>query len=555
MDNALEGKRITDRLVQLKTYSDSYIPTWQSLCDTSQSYRGRFQTEDKTTILDSKNASINNRGGAAANILAAGLMRGVSSPSVPWITFVTKDKKAMERPLVKRWLSDVADSISSILNTSNLYKEIHTLYSELGLFGTGALGIYEDEETVIRAECYTIGSYHIDVDEKGRVNTFYRELTMTLADIIAKFKKDKIGSLPDELEMHRERKEYHVMFNVIHAIEPNIHMNMDSQKSVDKKFRSTYILTDCQDKGVLHVSGYNEFPIMCPRWDTKPGQVYGSGSPGMNALGAILMLQNAEEKKYEAIAKQINPPVVVNASLRNVPKVGLKPGQVIQVEDINSAVQRVYNIEVNYEGLKADIMGLEQRIDESFFRDLFQQMLGSDRREMTAMEVAVRESESLLAIGPILTRLFNELLDPLTDRVYNIAARKNLLPTFLGDIEDLKGGDIEVVYISPLAKSQKQDTAVNLIKIVEFVRNVDASYPGSTYKLNPNKLIDSYSSAIGISPDIIVSTEEATEMQMMQQEAQAEQQQAQMAMDAAKVAPGLINSLGKAQEMEGIDIG
>ena len=40
---------------------------------------------------------------------------------------------------------------------SNLYNCLHMLYGELGVFGTGALWVDEDEETVVRGYTLTVG--------------------------------------------------------------------------------------------------------------------------------------------------------------------------------------------------------------------------------------------------------------------------------------------------------------------------------------------------------------------------------------------------------------
>ena len=70
--------------------------------------------------------------------------------------------------------------------------------------------------------------------------------------------------------------------------------------------------------------------------------------------------------------------------------------------------------------------------------------------QMTATEVIQRNEEKMRLLGPVLGRLQSELLKPLIDRAFNILLRKNM---FTPAPEFLAGKDIEIEYVSPLAKA------------------------------------------------------------------------------------------------------
>ena len=57
----------------------------------------------------------------------------------------------------------------------------------------------------------------------------------------------------------------------------------------------------------------------------------------------------------------------------------------------------------------------ENRIQRAFYEDLFLMLANSDRRQITAREIAERHEEKLLMLGPVLERIHGELLDPLID--------------------------------------------------------------------------------------------------------------------------------------------
>ncbi|MDM3671847.1 portal protein, partial [Proteus mirabilis] len=52
-----------------------------------------------------------------------------------------------------------------------------------------------------------------------------------------------------------------------------------------KPFKSVYFEVAGDNEKVLRDSGYDEFPIMAPRWEVNGEDVSGSSCPGMLALG------------------------------------------------------------------------------------------------------------------------------------------------------------------------------------------------------------------------------------------------------------------------------
>lgn len=50
-------------------------------------------------------------------------------------------------------------------------------------------------------------------------------------------------------------------------------------------------------------------------------------------------------------------------------------------------------------------------------------LLNSDWRQVTAREIAAREEEKLILIGPVLERLHDELLTPLINRTFEMMLR------------------------------------------------------------------------------------------------------------------------------------
>ena len=562
------GKRISKKLYSLKAIQYPYIDRWRELSDFCLLSSGNFDSTSKGAEVKLNTVMINNTALLSARGLAAGLAAGASSPSSPWVNFVVNDPELMAMKPVRVWLSTVEGIISKELSRSNAYNSLHTVYNELGVFGTGAVGIFEDNDKKLVFESYTIGSYYISVNAFSRVDTFYRELSYTADDMVMKF---GMAGLPDNVMRAYDDHNSESEFNVIHAIEPNRQYRKGSKVSKYKKFSSTYIYVgaigsgsyggssghssqsgnDSQSLVVLKTSGFDEFPIMCPRWEVRSGQAYGISCPGVVALGDMKMLQTAERMKSRAIEKLIDPPTVSSASVGQMPIGSLEPGMNIQVSDLSSeGIKSIYDVRIEPSPLLNDIANVERRIESAFYKDAFQQMMGSDRREMTKAEVDVRINESLLYLGPIVTQLHNELLDPFIDRVFNMALRGGRIPD---PPPEISGHEVGVEYISTLAKAQKSADTKSIERSISFITSVAQIDPSAVSKLDHDAVIDSYCSAAGAPTGILRSKVEVQAIKSAESAAMAQQQEKQQLLEMAAVAPGVAKAAQVASEM-GVDM-
>ena len=62
----------------------------------------------------------------------------MTSPARPWFRLTTSDPELDESAAVKLWLSDVQRLMLMVFSRSNTYRALHSVYEELGAFGTAA---------------------------------------------------------------------------------------------------------------------------------------------------------------------------------------------------------------------------------------------------------------------------------------------------------------------------------------------------------------------------------------------------------------------------------
>ena len=85
---------------------------------------------------------------------------------------------------VKEWLFSVETVMRRIFATSNVYNCLHTVYEELGVFGTAAVCIETDFENVIRGYPYTAGEFMLANGADLSIDTLFREFSLTVGQVV-----------------------------------------------------------------------------------------------------------------------------------------------------------------------------------------------------------------------------------------------------------------------------------------------------------------------------------------------------------------------------------
>lgn len=553
-------KSYNKRLQSLKSERSSFIPLWRELSDYHLAHRGRFLVSDRNKGNKRNTKQINNTSRLAGRTLASGLMAGITSPARPWFRLGSGDKQLDDVTSVKLWLHDVQVILYRIFSSSNFYNSLHQLYSELGVFGTSPMGIFFDFDNVIWCKPYTIGSYMLGLDGQDRVDTFYREYQLSIGQVVKQFGYDNCS---DNVKKQWDNGNIEAWVTVVHAVEPNDDRDNCSVKASDKPYRSVYYEADCGKRAegdqFLRESGFDEFPIVAPRWDIAGEDIYATDCPGMTTIGDVKAMQLAERRKYQALDKIALPPLQGPASLKNKMKGDApKPDEIIWHNDSNNGgLRSVYeNYRPDINAISQEIMNIEDRVKRGFYEDLFLMLASSDRRQITAREVAEKHEEKLLMLGPVLERLHTELLDPAIDRTFSIAQRAGILPPPPPELENT---EINIEYVSVLAQAQRLVNTGAIERITEFTANIAQVWPEARHKLKVNDMIDDYSEALGVNPSSVASNEEAAqaaadEAQMQQQMAAMEQaqQMAETAKTASEVPMGDGNALDTLMQGAGV---
>jgi hypothetical protein len=520
---------------------------WRDLADNFMPRRVRWTVEDRNKGDRRNQDIIDSTGRFSARTLASGLHSGLTSPARPWLKLTTPNQDLAEFGPVKRWLHTVTQRMLVLFATTNLYNVLPLVYLDMGIFGTAAMAIVGDVRDLFRCYSYPIGSYALGLDHRNVVGTFTREYELTVRQVVESFgvqpngrdiKWDRISRTVRDLW---DRSSYEVAVPVCWMVKPNDLRYERASGPRPAKFlpyASCHWEYGSSEPVFLRESGFKNNPIMAPRWDVTGEDSYGTDSPGMTALGDTQQLQSMQLEKAKAIAKQVDPPVVAPSQIRGH-KTSLLAGDITYV-DLREGMQgmrSVYDVNLNLRDLTADIREVQYRIQRAFYEDLFLMLARSDEvrgtQPPTAREIDERHEEKLLALGPVLERTNDELLDPIVDRVYNMMDEAGLFPP---PPPELEGVVLKVEYISILAQAQKLVGVVGQDRFLQSAAMLAEQFPEVKFKIDTNRVINNYADMLGVDPSIVRSDEDADAMR--EQAAQAVQQQAEseQMVNAAKAA-------------------
>ncbi len=535
--------RYMQRLSSLKSERESWIDHWRQVSDMILPRRGRFLLSDRNKGGRRNTKIIDNTGTLSLRTLASGLMSGVTSPARPWFRLGATSPALTEDGDVKHWMAGVETILREIFNRSNVYNALFSVYEELSAFGTAAMLVYEDFESVITCETLTAGQYCIAPSKTGRVDTLYREMSLTVGQVVEEFVQTAPGAfdwsrVSPMVRQQWERGALDTWVDVLQVIEPNPDYRPRAEGESGpvpgprKRYRSVWMEIGAAPTTFLRESGYDEFPALCPRWNLAGNDIYGS-SPAMDALGDVEQLQVQEKEKSKAIQKMVSPPLNVPSSLRAESVVNALPNGTTFYDPQAGGMPMaspLYQVQPRVMELQQDMDIVRQRIRSAFYADLWRMISDMERSGVTATEIDARREEKLLMLGPVLERLHHELLDPLIDRTFAIALRAGILP----DIPEALGGqELRVEYISMLAQAQRAVAIGGIERVVGFVGQLAGIDPSVLDKLDRDQAVDEVANAIGAPPQIIRSDKQVEEIRAARAEAQAQaqaQQQQQQAM-------------------------
>ena len=522
------AKTLLKRFDRLKSNRQNWESHWQEVADYMQPRKADVTKTrskgDKRTELIFDSSPLQ-----AVELLAASLHGMLTNPATTWFSLRFKGGEFEDNDEAKAWLEDATEVMYNAINKSNFQQEIFELYHDLITFGTAAMFIEEDAEDTLKYSTRHINEMYISENDKGRIDTIFRKFRLTARAAIQKF-----GVNVSDNIVTVNRKDPYEEIEILHAIYPRSDFNPKKKDKANMPFESVYLEAGTGDE--LSVSGFKEFPFVVPRYLKASNEIYGR-SPAMTALPDVKMLNEMSKTTIKSAQKQVDPPLLVPDDgfilpVRTVPG-GLnfyRSGTRDRIEPLNIGANTPLGLNME-----------EQR--RNSIRNAFyvNQLMMQTGPQMTATEVIQRNEEKMRLLGPVLGRLQSELLKPLIDRAFAILLRKNL---FRPAPEFLAGKDIEIEYVSPLAKAQKSSELQSIMRAIEIMGSLSNVAPVFDH-INMDKLVRHLTDIVGV-PQKILKPQNQLNAERQQAQAQQEQMMQMQQLQQVAEAGGKIAPLAKA---------
>ena len=529
----VKATEYTQEFNKLKTQRQNWESHWQEIADyclprRADVTKSRSKGDKRTEFIYDGTAL------HALELLSSSLHGMLTNAASPWFDMRFKDERMANDEESLEWLEEATRTLYTVFARSNFQQEIHEVYTDLVSFGTACMLIESDSDNVIRFSTRHIKEVYASENFKGIVDTVHREFKITARAAVAQFGK----GLPKEILKKAEENPFEEVV-IHHCVKPNAAYNPLKADVKAMPFKSVYYHKD--DNVIISESGYMEFPYVVPRWLKSSSETYGR-SPSMTALPDIKMLNKMSETTIKAAQKMVDPPLLVPDDSFVLP-VRTQPGGLNfyrsgsrdRIEPLNIGANTPVGLNLEEQRRKA--------IQQTYFID---QLISEQNQRMTATEVMQRNEEKMRMLAPVLGRLQSEMLRPLIDRVFNILLRNNYLST---PPQQLQGQTIDIEYVSPLARSQRQGDVQAIMRTMEMIGPLSNQLPVMDH-IDPDMLVRHITDVLGVPRKVLRSNDEITQVREERQKAEAEVRQQKEVMEAAQAAGQAAPMLKQLQQGE-----
>lgn len=458
-------------------------------------------------------------------------------------------KSAMDNPTLNRidsvreWLQAYDKKMYSAFDAGNFYAIIPQWFRDAGSIGTATLFTQEEVGTGrISHTCIHPREVFVAENMFGEVDIVHRKFMKTARQAVEEFGFDNVSRFIQENSKKEPDKEH----EFIHAVFPNKDRFYGKMTARNKAFRSIYMETSAgeEGKGSSHItrdSGYDVSPYAVWRFRKNSDEVYGR-SPSSDALTEVFGLNQMGKTLLEAGHKSVKPSLNVPESMRGHVRLGpdgknyfSKTGEVI------SAINQNINYPIGIDQQER----LQRTMEDKFRVEFFKAFIGR-KGEATAEEILAIKGEQAGLMTAQVDMLYIEglrktfgIVSVFLDRM-GAFTEENGMPPMPREISE-SGGSIKFILTGPLAQAQRR------IRVLQPINEtLDALAPAAAV-LGPEVLDvikrDEIAEIIveaGSFPQSAINSKEEREAIREKRAADlARREQQQLALEMAKVAPGL----------------
>lgn len=494
---------------------------------------GFFNTQSSTAAVSSSAATAlgakktrrvyDSTAPQATQDLASAFQGTLTNPATIWSKLRYHNEALNNDEESVQWLEEVNKVMHNQFNESNFNTEIAKGYQSFVALAN--MVIFQEERDTpddsfggFRFTALHISQVAWTEDKENIVDTIYRRFNLSAKQAFEKWGDKVHAEIKKVLEKDPDRE-----FSFLHCVAPRdpkkVKLNdVGRAASEHRPVESLYI--DTEHHVLMEEGGYYEMPVFVARWSLMPDEKYGRG-PGHLALPDTRTLNRLKQRGLEAIDLQVRPPIFANQ--RDVfGQLDLRPGGISIVKDHNGV--REFISQARSDILQFSVEELRNSIRSIFFLDKLLLPPRTETGEMTAFEVSQRIEQMQRVLGPTLSRLNHELLNPLIIRAFKMLLRSGLLPEAPRAVLEA-GIDVEIVFVNQLARAQQIQDVNTIQQWVQGLAMIAQLDPAVVDMIDGDGIAKHTAKILGV-PEIAVANDEDVAAVREQRAQQAQQAQA-----------------------------
>lgn len=525
------------RAAQLRSERAPYESRWQEIadyvCPRKADIAVKRAADDVRTQWLSDVTAIH-----ANDVLGAGQLAYVCPANEFWFKIQPRDPDASDA--LKAWYERATQILFSELACSNFYLEIHEHFLDRGSIGTACIYLQEGRKNALNFLSVPPGTFSIDEDCDGMVDTVYREFEWTARQAAQRFGLEALHPQMREAAQSSDAAAAARKWPFIHAVEPRRGRDGRRLDAKAKPFASYWV--DVEHRHLLDESGYDEMPYFVSRFLKTGTEKYGY-SPAWAALPVIRQLNKIEDDLDVLGEKAAFPSIL--APYDGAFEIDSRPGGITYYDAARpDAKPAEWQTQGRYD-VGADRAEQKRRqIQSIFFNDLFN-MMGQLDKTMTAREVAERSAEKLIQFSPTFARMIAELFTPLLTRAFAILARRGFFgePPEGPETEGGRLAHFDVQYVSKIAMAIKSLETRAFLQYVELLGIAAQADPAVFDNVDFDKASRALARNLSLPEQWLRPQYEVRRLRSQRAQAQAQAGQLQLLQQGAKAAGALPQNL------------
>lgn len=468
--------------------------------------------------------------------MAASLHGTITDQRVKWFWYDFKTKELNSDPESRAWLDECSARVYSELYESNFDSEMSSFYQDLVGPGNACLSCEAENEDHkewkgFNFSCIPLKEFFFEQDHRGDLNKLFRVLSWTAVQIQSKFPNIKLPEIIEKAlsEPGLSDQRFEVCFCVYERPENKKNTSFPLAPEL-RPVGWKYVLT--ADQTLLANGGYYEHPAYVTRWEKTSQSAWGFG-PGMLIAPTAKYLNNWMQMEQMALRKLLDPANL--ATERGLlSDLNMTPGGLTIVRDLEKSLKPYES------GARIDLSKLNKEELRMMIRIVFKddELQMKDSPQMSATEAQIRYELMNRVLGPTLSRIQNDALSPLLDRMFKTLLRNNQLPPTPVKVRQMNA-QLKVVYSGPLVRSQKSDEVASIERFIGQIGAIAKVIPEVLNVLDIEAVARAMAVRLGVPGEILRSKDAVAKMREAQQKTQAMAQKAQLAQEGGQGAQEL----------------